>query len=563
MRQCKRRLLIIGASGHGKVCADIAEKMNLWDEIFFADDNPPAEFPYQIIGGSDVEWDGDCFIGIGSSAIREKLSKGRNIVTLIHPNAVIGDRINIGLGTVVMAGAVINADAEIGNNVIINTCASVDHDSQIGDFVHVSVGAHLCGSVCVGRHTWIGAGATVKNNVNICGGCMIGAGAVVIKDISESGTYVGVPAKKAELVTMDKKILILANSAIGLHDFRKELIAALVAENEVVASTPFDDDKKVALLRETGCKLIDTEMERRGMNPLRDISLLKRYQKLLNTEKPDLVITYTIKPNIYGSAVCCMKKIPYAVNITGLGTAFEGQGVLRKMVTAMYKFALKKAKVVFFENAGNMQMFIDEKIIRKEQAKILNGAGVNLERYRVLPYPDDTEETRFLFMGRVMAEKGVDELFEVMRMLRKDGVNCSLDMLGGFDENYSEKIKEAEAEGWLRYHGYQSDVRPFIERCHCFVLPSWHEGMANTNLECAASGRPVITSNIHGCLEAVEDGVSGYLCDVKNSRSLFDAMKRVTELSVTERRAMGLAGRKRMKDVFDKKNVVGETIESL
>ena len=212
MRQFKKRLLIIGASGHGRVCADIAEKMKLWDEIVFADDNPPAAFPYQIIGGSDIEWNEDCFIGIGNSSIREKLSNqlsqklcdqprkqpssGRNIVTLIHPNAVIGDRVKIGIGTVVMAGAVINADTEIGNNVIINTCASVDHDSQIGDFVHVSVGAHLCGNVCVGRHTWIGAGVTVKNNVNICGGCMIGAGAAVIKDIEEEGTYVGVPAKK-------------------------------------------------------------------------------------------------------------------------------------------------------------------------------------------------------------------------------------------------------------------------------------------------------------------------------------------------------------------------------
>lgn len=196
MRECKKRLLIIGASGHGKVCADIAEKMMLWDEIVFADDNPPASFPYQIIGGSDVIWEEDCFVGIGNSRIREKLSKGRNLVTLIHPNAVIGDRVEIGSGTVVMAGAIINADAEIGNNVIINTCSSVDHDSQIGNFAHISVGAHLCGTVCIGSHTWIGAGATVKNNVRICSSCMIGAGAVVIKDIEESGTYVGVPARR-------------------------------------------------------------------------------------------------------------------------------------------------------------------------------------------------------------------------------------------------------------------------------------------------------------------------------------------------------------------------------
>ena len=181
----------------------------------------------------------------------------------------------------------------------------------------------------------------------------------------------------------------------------------------------------------------------------------------------------------------------------------------------------------------------------------------------MLPYPKNSEEIRFLFMGRVMAEKGVDELFEAMRRLRKDGVKCSLDMLGGFDENYNEKIKVAEAEGWLRYHGYQSDVRPFIANCHCFVLPSWHEGMANTNLECAASGRPIITSNIHGCREAVEDGVSGYLCDVKNSESLYKAMKRFSGLSCKDRKAKGIVGRDRMEKLFDKRLVLSETIEFL
>ena len=187
-----KKLLIVGAGGHGKVCADIAEKIGY--EVFFADDNPPASFPYPIIGGSDVEWNGDCFIGIGNADIREKLTAGRKMVTLIHPNAVIGNRVKVGVGTVVMAGAVINSDAVIGDGVIINTCASVDHDCRIDDYVHVSVGAHVAGTVTIGKSTWVGAGATVKNNVNICGGCMIGAGAVVLKNITQSGTYVGVPA---------------------------------------------------------------------------------------------------------------------------------------------------------------------------------------------------------------------------------------------------------------------------------------------------------------------------------------------------------------------------------
>ena len=193
-----KKLLIIGAGGHGRVCADIAEKMGLWDEIVFADDHPPERFPYSVIGCSDVEWDGDCFVGIGNGEVRKSLSVGREYVTLIHPAAVIGSRVQIGAGTVIMAGAVVNTDVVIGNGVIINTCASVDHDCVINDYAHVSVGARLCGAVAVGKGTWIGAGVTVKNNVSICDGCMIGAGAVVVKDIEQVGTYIGIPAERME-----------------------------------------------------------------------------------------------------------------------------------------------------------------------------------------------------------------------------------------------------------------------------------------------------------------------------------------------------------------------------
>jgi galacturonosyltransferase len=217
---------------------------------------------------------------------------------------------------------------------------------------------------------------------------------------------------------------------------------------------------------------------------------------------------------------------------------------------------------VFFENAENMQIFLDEGIVCKEQTCLLNGAGVNLEHYQVAEYPDG-KTTKFLFVGRVMREKGIDELFATMQRLRKNGVDCTLDVLGGFDEDYSEKIKKYESEGWLTYHGYQLDVRPFIAAAHCFVLPSWHEGMANTNLECAASGRPVITSNIHGCLEAVEDGVSGYLCEKKNADSLYQVMKKFTALPYEKRKSMGLAGRKRMEEIFDKRKVVEETMKRL
>lgn len=191
------RLIIIGASGHGKVAADIAG-LNGYTDIVFLDDNENVKScgGYKVIGNSKTVTDGDVFIAIGNAEVRKRLSEGRNVVTLIHPHAVIARDAVIGEGTVVMAGAVINPGARIGRGCIINTCSSVDHDCTVGDYCHVAVGAHLCGTVKTGDCTWIGAGATVSNNVNICGNCTIGAGCVVVKDIAEPGTYVGVPARK-------------------------------------------------------------------------------------------------------------------------------------------------------------------------------------------------------------------------------------------------------------------------------------------------------------------------------------------------------------------------------
>lgn len=357
------------------------------------------------------------------------------------------------------------------------------------------------------------------------------------------------------------KILILANNDIGLYQFRKELIQELLKDNTVVLSLPYGE--MVEPLVKAGCRFLDTPVDRRGVNPVTDFGLFLRYRKTIKKEKPDLVITYTIKPNVYGGLSCRLLRVPYAVNITGLGTAFQGHGLLRMVVTTLYRLGTSRAKVVFFENVENQQLFIDEKLVKAEKTCLLNGAGVNLEHYQVSEYPEECDGIRFLFVGRVMKEKGIDELFSAMRRLHQDGYSCTLDVLGGFEENYAQQMEEYQEAGWLHYHGYQRDVRPFIARSHCFVLPSWHEGMANTNLECAASGRPVITSDIHGCKEAVVEGVSGLLCQRKDAQSLYETMKTFLQLSHEEKRQMGLAGRRHMEDVFDKRKVVQKTMRGL
>ena len=358
------------------------------------------------------------------------------------------------------------------------------------------------------------------------------------------------------------KIAMIINSSSGLYNFRKDLILRMIADgHEVIALTPIEE--RADQLEALGVKLINTVIDRRGLNPLHDLSLFRQYRRILKKVKPDIAVTYTIKPNVYGGVACRITGITYAGNITGLGTAFESTGMLRKVATLMNKVALKKAKCVFFENSENRDLFINEGIIGKNQAVLLNGAGVNLEQFSYKPYPDDMNGIRFLFMGRVMKEKGIEELFAAMQRLKAEGFDCSLDVLGSFEEKYEEEIKQFERDGWLRFHGYQSDVRPFIADSHCFVLPSYHEGMANTNLESAATGRPVITSNIPGCREAVVDGKSGFLCLVRDADDLYSKMKKFLSLPLQDRERMGQAGRKHMEDVFDKKKVVAKTVSKL
>lgn len=197
-----KQLIIIGASGHGKVIADIAKKLGYSEIVFLDDDESVHECGgYPVLGRSSEVGtiEADVIVGIGNAGVRERIQESisnEKLITLIHPDAVIAEDVVVGKGTVIMAGAVVNPGARIGKGCIINTCSSVDHDCNVGDYVHIAVGSHLCGTVTVGNSTWVGAGAIVSNNVGICSDCMIGAGAVIVKNIDLAGTYIGNPARK-------------------------------------------------------------------------------------------------------------------------------------------------------------------------------------------------------------------------------------------------------------------------------------------------------------------------------------------------------------------------------
>ncbi len=356
------------------------------------------------------------------------------------------------------------------------------------------------------------------------------------------------------------KILILANNDVGLYKFRKELIQKLGETNEIWISLP--DGQFISSLEEIGCHFIRTELDRRGMNPLKDIKLVFSYRKILKAISPDLVITYTIKPNIYGGICCRLFGYSYAVNITGLGSAFQSGSKIKGLVEALYKFSCGKAKKIFFENRSNRDYFEDHRLIHPSQSVLLNGAGVNLQEYPLLPFPEGNT-TRFLFIGRLMKEKGVNELLEASKRLHEEGFNISLDLVGPMEEDSFKVLDQFKYSDWLNYHGFQRDVLPYVKGCSCFVLPSWHEGMANTNLECASCGRPVITSDIPGCNEAVENTVTGYLVKAKNPESLYQAMKKICLLPDEYRCLMGILGRERMSKMFDRNLIVSQTVYAL
>lgn len=358
-----------------------------------------------------------------------------------------------------------------------------------------------------------------------------------------------------------KRILILANNDVGLYKFRKDLIQELITQgNQIYISLP--DGKFVRDLETMGCKFINTDIDRRGINPKTDIKLMIFYKKIIEQVQPDLVITYTIKPNIYGGMVCRLLQKEYVANITGLGTAFQREGILKSLVIFLYKVALKKVKIVFFENVENKNIMLDKGIVKKEKVHVLNGAGVNLEEYPFCKYPSEGK-IRFLFIGRVMKEKGIDELFEVAERIRREEENIVFDIVGPMEDDYREYVDKLMKRGIIEYYGYQEDVKSFIQRCHCFVLPSYHEGMANTLLEAGAMGRPLITSRIHGCMEAVAEGRNGFLAEAKNSEELYSVLKKFCLCEYSKRVQMGEESRKLVAEKFDRKKIVLDTLKKL
>lgn len=351
-----------------------------------------------------------------------------------------------------------------------------------------------------------------------------------------------------------KTIVILGNHHVVIYNFRKELIQKLIEEGyRVVCALPVT--KEAEKIRELGCQLVHIPVARRGTNPITDWKLFQSYKALLKREKPDMVFTFTIKPNIYGGMAARMCHVPYIVNITGLGSAMEGEGILQKITTTLYKTAMKKADCIFFQNAMNQQVFHNRNIHGKSEA-LLPGSGVNLEHFSYLPMPQ-MDTIQFVYISRVMREKGIDQYLEAASFIKKKYPNTKFHILGFCEEEYDDLLNILQDRGIIEYHGMQEDVRIFLKEIHCLIHPSFYpEGMSNVCLEAAACGRAVITTKRPGCVETVTDGVTGFLVEERDADGLKEAIERFILLPDKEKLAMGKAAREKMVKEFDRKLVV-------
>ncbi|NLL02483.1 MAG: glycosyltransferase family 4 protein [Mollicutes bacterium] len=358
-----------------------------------------------------------------------------------------------------------------------------------------------------------------------------------------------------------KKVLIIINSLGGLYSFRRELIERLIREGfSIVISAP--NNERARFFIDLGCKYIETYVEGRSTNPVIDFKLFLKYMSIIKEEKPDIVLTYTIKPNVYGGLACRILGIPHMANITGLGTAVENEGILQKITLSLYKIGLKKSKVVFFQNSENME-FMQSNNLGKENGILIPGSGVNLNHYSLLEYPNE-EEVNFLFIGRVMKEKGIDQYIKSAEEISKRYPNTRFHVIGSCEESYLEKLNKHQENGVLIYHGRQEDVREFHKISHCTIHPTYYpEGMSNVLLESAASGRPIITTNRSGCREIVDDGINGYIVEQQNSEDLVEKIEKFIKLSYEDKKEMGLAGRRKVEEKFDRRIVVDVYLDEI
>ena len=360
------------------------------------------------------------------------------------------------------------------------------------------------------------------------------------------------------------KIIICANTSWYLYNFRANLITKLCENgHSVLAVAP--TDKYVPLLSSLKCRYLPFEIDNRGTHPGRDLLLFWRFILLLRREKPDVLLTYTVKPNIYGSLSARVCAVPVINNISGLGAVFIKNSWLTKLVKGLYRLSLARSEKVFFQNKDDEKHFISNGLVQENVTECLPGSGVDLYRFRYSPISKHTKTFRYLLVARMLWDKGVGEFVSVAREFKRLNKDIEFCLLGQVDAPNPAAISKEQIDLWHKegvicYLGYTEDVIPYLRSADCVVLPSYREGTPRSLLEAAAIGRTIVTTDTVGCRETVIDGESGLLCKVRDAQDLGEKMRRVLALSFEERTTMGLMGRKYMENNFDEKIVLNQYI---
>lgn len=356
------------------------------------------------------------------------------------------------------------------------------------------------------------------------------------------------------------KVMFVYNS-VEFINFTTEIIESFANyNNKIILVAPFKEKENE--LKLNNITKIDVDIKRRSKNPFSDIKLYFKYKKILKKEKPDIVYTFTIKPNIYMGIACNKLNIPFIARVSGLGSCFQKNDATFKIIKLLYKKSFKEVKYVFFENKSNQKIF-NKKIMYLSNSEVLPGSGINLEKFKYLNYPN-SKTINITYLGRIMKDKGFDELLEAISYIGNKYNNVLFHIVGFYEEKeYETKILELEEKGYLKYHGKTNNVIPYIEKSHAIINPSYHEGLSNVLLEAAASGRPVLASKIPGCIETFEEGVTGLGFNAKDTKSLILTIEKFLSLSNDERKEMGVKGRFKIKKEFDRNIVINAYLDQI
>lgn len=382
-------------------------------------------------------------------------------------------------------------------------------------------------------------------------------------------TYKGLDYQLTELkqsIALTEKpktrvILFLVNHDVVIYNFRLELVERLLKEGyEIHISSPYGEH--IEELKALGANYHEISIDRHGMNPLVEWSLLREYRRLIAKIHPMAVLGYTVKPDIYGGIAAEEAGIPFIANITGLGISVEAGGIKAKLILQLYRRGLRKASMVFFQNKENQSFMLRNKVISSSY-DLLPGSGVNLSKHCFEEYPKNTDELVFATIGRIMKDKGIIELLEAAKKIKRRYPKVRFRLIGFFDEDYEKIIKKAIEEGFIEYVEQQKEIHPFIASAHAILHPSYHEGMSNVLLEAAATGRPVLASRIPGCQEAFLEGVSGLGFKAKSSEDIVRAVEEFIRLPYEKKSEMGMEGRKRMEQYFDRGIVVEKYMKKI